>query len=326
MKIVFHGQNAAAFEPGFPSLLAPFHLDEVSTIVVLPDQVDEPEHVAAFRSADVIVGIKLDQTHPKPAALRLYQAPAAGVDGIDRSLLPPGTPLCCCFGHELAIAEYVMAALLVPHVPLQRADADLRRGRWTYWAGDPLAARSELGDSSLGILGFGHIGRAVAERAKAFGMHVTVANRSPVTPGAVVDQVFGLDQLDAFMGSADSIVVCLPLNADTRGLIGAAALAAMRPDARIINVGRGPVIDEQALFSALQQRRIGGAVIDTWYQYPSSQQPNPHPSNLPFHTLDNCLLTPHMSGWTRGTIRRRQQTIADNIHRLATGLPLLNRL
>jgi phosphoglycerate dehydrogenase-like enzyme len=100
----------------------------------------------------------------------------------------------------------------------------------------------------------------------------------------------------------------------------------MRAEAVLINVGRGPVIDEQALFDALKQRRIAGAVIDTWYQYPSHAQAQCAPSQLDFASLDNLVMTPHMSGWTEGTVRRRQQTLADNITRLAQGQPLINVL
>lgn len=156
-------------------------------------------------------------------------------------------------------------------------------------------------------------------------MRVSVANRSAVN-SPLADQVFGLDQLQAFMGSADAIVVTLPLTAQTQGLVGAQALSAMRPQAVLLNVGRGPVVDEQALFDALSQRRIGGAIIDTWYQYPNTAQPECAPSRLDFASLDNLVMTPHMSGWTEGTVRRRQQTMADNIARLLAGQPLVNRL
>jgi phosphoglycerate dehydrogenase-like enzyme len=128
------------------------------------------------------------------------------------------------------------------------------------------------------------------------------------------------------MATADAVVVTLPLTESTRGLVGAQALSAMRADAVLINVGRGPVIDEQALFDALQQRRIAGAVIDTWYQYPGHAQAQCAPSRLDFAGLDNLVMTPHMSGWTEGTVRRRQQTLADNITRLAQGQPLINVL
>ncbi|MEZ5850205.1 MAG: 2-hydroxyacid dehydrogenase [Hyphomicrobiaceae bacterium] len=321
MKIVFHGRNAQAFLPGFAEMVGPGH-----DIVAVSDATGSAAEVDAFETADVLIGIALGATHPRPAALKLYHAPAAGVDAIDRSLLPAGTPLCCCFGHEHAIAEYVLAALLLRHVPIPSADRDLREGRWTYWAGGGGQTRSELGGRTIGLLGYGHIGREVAKRAKAFGMRVTVANRSPVAADGVVDQAFGLDRLAAFMGSADYIVTSLPALPETLGLVDAGALAAMRPDGVIVNVGRGPVIDEAALFAALTERRIGGAIIDTWYVYPTPGTPAARPGHLPFHDLDNCILTPHMSGWTDGTIRRRQETMAENIRRLATGAPLINRL
>jgi phosphoglycerate dehydrogenase-like enzyme len=98
----------------------------------------------------------------------------------------------------------------------------------------------------------------------------------------------------------------------------------MRPDAVIVNVGRGPVIDERALYEALAGRRIGGAVINTWYRYPTPDDPNPLPSALPFHDLDTILMTPHMSAWTHGTISRRQKVIAANINNLAASRPLVN--
>jgi phosphoglycerate dehydrogenase-like enzyme len=92
----------------------------------------------------------------------------------------------------------------------------------------------------------------------------------------------------------------------------------------VINVGRGPTIDEQALFDTLKAGRIGGAIIDTWYRYPTSGDSTPLPANLPFHELSNVLMTPHMSGWTSGTISRRQGVIADNIRRRFAGEPLAN--
>lgn len=319
-KIAFHGQNATNFRHDFEALIGPSH-----QIVDLSDGLALPGEVAHFESADVIVGIKLDSTMPTPRKLRLYHAPAAGTDAIDLALLPPGSALCNCHGHENAIAEYVMAALLLRHVPLAQADADLRQGKWTYWAGRPTALRTELGQQTIGLLGFGHIAQTVALRAKAFGMRVHVANRSAVK-APQVDQAFGLDDLAAFMGSVDAVIVSLPLTPQTQGLVDAAALQAMRRDAVLVNVGRGPVVSEQALFDVLSKRQIGGAIIDTWYQYPTPDRFECAPSSLDFASLDNVTLTPHMSGWTSGTVTRRQQTMADNISRLSAGQPLVNVL
>ena len=320
LKIVFHGQNAANFRQGFDALIDPEH-----QIVDVSDALDQAGERAHYESADVVIGIKLNHSMPVPLKARLFHAPAAGTDAVNTALLPASCSLANCFGHENAIAEYVMAALLMRHVPLSRADQDLRRQHWTYWAGQKAALRTELGSQTIGLLGFGHIARTVALRAKAFGMRVHVANRSPVGH-ASVDQSWTLDGLHDFMGSADAIVVSLPLTENTEGLVDARAIASMRPDAVLMNVGRGAVIDENALYDALAARRIGGAVIDTWYQYPTPTQTECAPSQYDFSALDNVLMTPHMSGWTAGTVRRRQETLADNIERLSRDEPLINVL
>jgi phosphoglycerate dehydrogenase-like enzyme len=319
MKIVFHGANAANFRNGFESLVGTGH-----EIVDVSEGLDRPGERDHFQSADVIVGVRLTKAEPRPIKTRLYQAPAAGTDGIDLACLPGACTLCNAFGHEAAIAEYVMAAMLSRHVPLARADERLRLGHWDYWAGRLGALRTELGGQTVGLLGYGHIGKAVAVRAKAFGMRVIVCNRTPPIPSAVVDESHGLEALETFMGRADAIVVSLPLTDATRGIVSARALGAMRPAGVIVNVGRGPVIDEQALYDTLAEGRIGGAVIDTWYRYPGPDVPSTTPSSLPFESLSNVVMTPHMSGWTEGTIRRRQETITDNIGRLASGKQLVN--
>lgn len=320
LNIVFHGQNAANFRRGFEQLIAPEH-----QIIDLSDALDQPGERTHYESADVVIGIQLNERMPRPLKARLFHAPAAGTDAVNTALLPAHCTLANCFGHENAIAEYVIAALLMRHVPLARADQDLRQQRWTYWAGQQAALRTELGSQTLGLLGFGHIAQTLAQRAKAFGMRVHVANRSPVNH-AMVDQSWPLDALQDFMGRADAVVVSLPLTDNTRSLVDRQALSAMRADAVLINVGRGPVVDEQALYEALKARQIGGAVIDTWYQYPTPTQARCAPSQHDFASLDNVLMTPHMSGWTAGTVRRRQQTLADNISRLSLGQPLINVL
>ncbi|PUE47865.1 phosphoglycerate dehydrogenase [Limnohabitans sp. 2KL-1] len=320
LKIVFHGQNAANFRQGFEQLVAPEH-----QILDLSDALDQPGERAHYETADVVIGIKLNDSMPVPSKARLFHAPAAGTDAVNTTLLPAQCTLANCFGHENAIAEYVIAALLMRHVPLARADQDLRQQRWTYWAGRPTALRTELGSQTIGLLGFGHIAQTVALRAKAMGMRVHVANRSPVSH-PMVDQSWTLDALQDFMASADAVVVSLPLTNNTLGLVDAKAISAMRPDAVLMNVGRGAVIEEKALYDALASRQIGGAVIDTWYQYPTPAQAECAPSQYDFSALDNVLMTPHMSGWTSGTVRRRQETLADNIARLSRGEALINVL
>ncbi len=319
MRIVFHGTNAACFSADFSDLVG-----SDADIAILPDVLVSEADRAAYAMADVIVGVKFDAGLPRPNGLRLFHVPGAGYDAVDLDALPSTAVVCNCFGHEQAISEYVMAALLKRCVPLDDADRRLRKGDWAYWAGSPERVHAEIAGITIGLLGFGHIGKAIAARAKAFEINVHVANRSPVPISNFVDRAFTLDELPAFWASADVFVVSVPLTEETKGIVDAAAFAAMQRDAVIINVGRGATIDEQALYDALKTGRIAGAIIDTWYRYPSPAAPNTQPADLPFAELPNLLMTPHMSGWTRGTISRRQRTIAENIRRRMSGAQCSN--
>ena len=319
MQIVFHGANAASFSNGFSELLG-----ADAAIAILPDELSSESDRAIYAAAHVIVGVAFNSRMPRPEGLRLFHVPGAGFDAVELNELPKTATVCNCFGHEQAIAEYVMTALLMRQIPIAEADSDLRQGRWTYWAGAPERVHGELAGQTIGLLGYGHIGKAIAARAKAFEMSVIVANRSAVAASSLVDKAYSLEELPAFFGAADAYVVSLPLTPETTGLVGREAFAAMRSDAVIINVGRGPTMDEQALFDALEQRRIGGAIIDTWYRYPSGEAQVTSPGRLPFEQLQNVVMTPHMSGWTKGTIRRRQGVIAENIRRRMAGLACIN--
>ena len=118
-------------------------------------------------------------------------------------------------------------------------------------------------------------------------------------------------------------IATTPISITTRGLIGERELALMKPTARLINVARAEILDEDALYRALAERRIAGAALDVWYRYP--KEPGPTlPARQPFHELDNVLMTPHVSGWTEGMLEARAALIAENIQRTARGEPPLN--
>lgn len=319
MNIVFHGENCAPFVSGFGELL-----DGRCEIVHLLRDPKSPQEIDVYSSADVIISTRFDERLPTPRRLRLFHVPGAGYDKVALQSFPAGVKVCNCFGHEDGIAEYVLAALLMHTVPLADADARLRRGEWAYRAGAADRVHQELAGKTIGLLGFGHIGKAVAVRAKAFGMRVHVANRSVVAPDPIVDRAWKLPDIAEFYASADFLIVSLPLAEETRGIVDQKAFEAMRRSMILINVGRAETIDEHALFDALQRRRIAGAVIDTWYVYPAGTSTNGRPANLPFHLLDNITMTPHMSGWTSGTITRRQRAMAENIRRLERGENLAN--
>ena len=129
--------------------------------------------------------------------------------------------------------------------------------------------------------------------------------------------------VDEVLWRSDYVVITLPLTAATRWLIGERELAVMKPTAVLVNVARGEIIDEDALYTALAERRIAAAALDVWYRYPSSPGPA-LPARRAFHELTNALMTPHVSGWADGMLEARAKLIAENIDRIARGEPAAN--
>jgi phosphoglycerate dehydrogenase-like enzyme len=182
----------------------------------------------------------------------------------------------------------------------------------------------ELAGKTLGILGYGRIGQAVARRARAFEMEVCAIRRD-VRRSAQDEWALlgGPEMLDEVLRRSDYLAIALPLTPGTRGLLGERELAVMRPTAILINVARGEIVDEDALYAALAARRIAAAALDVWYRYPSGPGPA-LPARRAFHELPNVLMTPHVSGWTDGMLEARAKLIAENIHRTARGEPPAN--
>jgi len=298
--------------------------DRVRARLRIPCEVtltDDRETVARLGDIDVLVSMAFTREMAAAAPrLRLVQVPGAGLDRIDRGALAPGTALANAYGHDVGIAEYVIGAMLAVTRTFCRIDADLRRGRWdSVWSGAPVPLWPELAGKTLGIIGYGRIGQAVARRALAFDMDVLAIRRDASRPDPHrLAFLRGPAALDEVLGRADYLAITLALTPDTRGLIGAPQLARLRPTAVLVNVARGEVVDEDALYDALHRRVIAGAALDVWYRYPAGEAPT-HPGHRPFHELPNVLMTPHVSGWTEGMMDARAGVIAENIHRTARG-------
>lgn len=287
----------------------------------------EAELAQALADADVLISMNWNAAFPPAPKLKLIQVAGTGYEGIDFAALPRAVRVCNCYGHAEGMAEYTLLGMLVWCHRFYDADRAFREGSWEYSGRMNGPVNEELYGKTLGIVGFGSIGRAVAERARPFGMKVIAINRTLRAPPPYVDDWVGFDRLDDTLPGLDYIVVAAALGPGTQGLIGRAQFARMKPDAVLINVGRGPIVDEDALYEALKERRIRGATIDVWYgAYPSAEAPRVPPSKHPFHTLDNLYMTPHTSGWTTGMIERRWSEIAQNLDRLSRGEALINVL
>jgi phosphoglycerate dehydrogenase-like enzyme len=236
------------------------------------------------------------------------------------------------------IAEYVLLMILAVSRRLPQL-LELQRER--TW--QPLEG-AELGDVTVGIVGLGSIGRAVANLATAFGCRVIATRRrleagaaaasdgEPPPEGAgasggtasdssgdelILDRILGPDGLPELLAESDFVVLAVPLTPATENLIDGPALEAMKPGAWLINVARGRLVDERALLRALREGQIGGAILDTF-------RDEPLPSSSPFYDLDNVIVTPHTS-WSSGRVLDRSvELFCTNLRRYAAGQPLLN--
>jgi phosphoglycerate dehydrogenase-like enzyme len=222
------------------------------------------------------------------------------------------------------MAEYAVMAMLVWCHRYFDIAIGFRGGSWRDSGVMNGPLHRELAGSTVGIVGLGQVGRETAARAAALGCHALGANRAIGEPPPGVAQVFSLGELDAMLPLCDVVVLCVGLAPETRGLIDARRLALMKRDAFLINVGRGPVADEDALYAALRDRTIGGAALDVWYRYPTAEEPDTRPSRHPFHELPNVIMTPHCSAWTDGMARRRGADAARNIDRFIRGETLMH--
>ena len=206
-------------------------------------------------------------------------------------------------------------------------DRSLRRGVWaTSVYDDAIPQPGSLRQARIGFVGFGHIGQFAWELFRAFGCEGIAVTGSgqvdAVTHG--LSWVADVTGLDALMRESDVVVVSALLTPATEGMIGADQLRALGPDGVLINVGRGPLVDERALFDALRDGAVGSAAVDVWYRYPTRAGETTPPATLPFAELTNVLMTPHTSGVTTDTFTGRADDIAANIGRLIRGETLRN--
>lgn len=267
--------------------------------------------------ADVLVTTHLSAAQAARWRGRLLQVPGAGLDGIALEAVWPGCTVCNVHGHEIPMAEFAMLAMLEHRIRLSEMPSQLDAVTWpAAYAGRPL--HGEVAGQRLAILGFGHIGKEVARRARAFDMSVVAVTRCG-TPEPLADRTVPTSALPEILPQVDILLLCCPLTEQTRGLIGAMALATMRPTALLINLARAEVAEEAALFDALREGQIGGAYLDVWYHYPRANEAELAPSRFPFCELPNVRCTPHSSAWTLPLLERRYELIARNIRRLWEG-------
>lgn len=250
---------------------------------------------------------RLERLHDLPA-LRVVQLPSAGYEHA-LPHAPAGAALCNARGvHDAGTAELAVGLLLASQRGIDDAVRDAQEGRWR-----PRAHRS-LADRRVLVLGHGSIGAAVARRLEPFEVDVVrVASRSRVEAGVTVH---GVEDLLQLLPTVDAVVAVLPLSEATRGLLGTRALAALPDDAVVVNVGRGAVVDTEALLAEVTAGRLRAAL--------DVVEPEPLPAEHPLWRVPGVILTPHVGGYTDATVPRMAALVRRQVEALVAGLPPVN--
>lgn len=219
--------------------------------------------------------------------------------------------------HAAVVAEHIIALVLALARKLPEASRFQQRRAWgqqDIWRIQPRPR--EVAGATLGLVGLGSIGSEATRRAAALGMRVIAVREHPEKGGPDgVAKVFAPAQLDAFLAESDYVVLAAPVTPDTRNLINAQRLAQMKPDARLINVGRGPLVDEPALIRALQEGRIAGAALDVFVE-------EPLPADSPLWDMEHVLITPHTASNSDKQWERQYALVAENLRRYLKHQPL----
>jgi D-2-hydroxyacid dehydrogenase (NADP+) len=271
---------------------------------------------ARIPEADVVVvsGLWRNDLIARAAKLRFIQSIGAGVDQFDRDALRArGIRLASAQGvNERAVSQHAMALILalMRHIPAGRDNQ--RRRHWRGMISDLTQREDELGGKTLLIVGLGRIGSRLAALARAFGLRVIATKRDPSRGADAADLVVADAGLREVLPQADIVALTCPLTPQTEKLIDAAALAAMKPSAYLVNVARGRVVDEPALIAALEAKRIAGAALDCTVE-------EPLPESSPLWDFDNVLITPHTAGETRRYEDNVLDILLENLERLWRG-------
>jgi D-2-hydroxyacid dehydrogenase (NADP+) len=268
------------------------------------------------READVMAvsGLWRNTLIASAPKLRFVQSFSAGTDQFDKAqFVKAGVRLANAQGvNERAVAEHAMGLILALTRQLHKARDNQRERRWRGMIGDRGLREQELGGKTLVVVGLGSIGTRLARLARAFDMRVIGIRRTARPAPDAADAVVAETGLAEALAEADVVALTCPLTPETEGLIGGAALHALKPGALLINVARGRVVDEAALLAALADGRVGAAALDCFHD-------EPLPGESPFWALPNVLITPHSAGETGRYETNVVDILVDNIERLLRG-------
>lgn len=308
MKVVVTGLFGDGFEE---SLVSEF--TDVDFVFVSSDE----DQAREIEDADALMGTPNREVFRAARRLRWMHCPGTGIDKLTAipEVVDSDVVLTNARGpHAAPMADHVIGMCLAFAHRTNEMVLDQRARRWDTSKYD--RSFVEMEGSSMGIVGLGGIGSAVAQRAAAFGMEIHAVDKHPFPAPAGVSAVWGLDRLDDLMAMSDWLVITAPYTPDSRGMIGAEHLALMKPTARVIIISRGGVVDEDALYDTLANGRIAGAGIDAF-------EVEPLPPDSRWWDLDNVIISPHASALTVEMWEGRREIFRENLRRFLANEPFL---
>ena len=323
MKVLFGSRfNAGKYITEYFSSLPSYNLE-----FVIPDAYDEQSLLKYAPETEILIKESVSKEFLEHAPkLKHLQVPYTGSERIDFNLMTayPNITISNTHSISLTIAEHAVALLLASAKQVGYRDKRMRQGDWSPRTAPEMYSVPLLGQT-VAIIGYGAIGQKAAKMLKhGFDMKILAIKRNPgsMELDGVYDFLGGINYIPKVLKESDFVIVALPLTEETRGIIGAKEFELMKPNSIIVNVARGPLIDEQALYDFLKTRK-GYAGIDTWYIYPKGGATGPaDPSekvyqNFPFQELDNIIMSPHSAFKVPDTCVKAAQDIIENLYLLA---------
>lgn len=261
------------------------------------------------------------------SGLKMIQSFGAGVDKIDQKAVVERGDVIVCNStvNSEEVAEYAIGLLLSLAKNIVQSDRELRKGSWKFgWGG--ANPNIEIRGKKCLLLGLGRVGSAIAHRLNGFGLALNAVTRSgEVSMADIIEKTVASDEMEPLVREADFIILALPLTPETEGLVDSEFLSWMKPTSLLVNVARGAIVDERALYDALSTRRIAGAAIDVWRRYPPTFRGNDFlPSGFAFHDLHNTVISPHRAAYSENIEQDQVRFAGENILRFVRGETPLN--
>ena len=314
MKVLI-GTNPMGLENAIPDLQSKYADIEFVHVARREDTLE------LIADADVYVGWLNRDVYLAAKKLKWIQSPSSGINYYLAipELVASDVILCSARGtHGPCLAESVFGMIFAFTRGIRELVLAQPRHEWR--AREVRGKLLELSDSTMGIVGLGAVGRAVAKRAAAFGMRIIAVDLFPGKKPDHVAELWGLDRLDDLMAESDYVVITVPYTPDTDHMIGAQQIGAMKPTAMLVGISRGHIIDEDALATALKSGRVAAAALDVFAQ-------EPLPADSPLWDIENLLITPHIAGGTQHESRYILDILYENLDRFLRGdFPLRNQI